>query len=460
MIAVSGILMTSCQKENIENVERSQENETQTSVRNSEECEICPELIVNGDFSDVCDEELGHFISPGCVGGAWNNAFRSPDVINGEARIRWKGLINSNGVLEHTGEGINYNIDLHNGIDYCLSFDSKFEELNTGDIDEWQVCVYATNDLLANNSAQDIPSEYTYPTFFNTTELIECFALSNTDNNIWREYSMNFNLQLDYTQLWPVVLPKSGLTLASGYSNYGSFVYYDNFSMHCESEQLQGINFEKDTASCRFSFDPVLDLTTGITVDKYIWDFGDGSELLNTNSGATVYHDYTMDGIYTVVLYIVDEYGCCDEYSITVTCGDCKNYLCWEEFCCGENWSTNAFSCTTQFSYLDPTGQIITVDIGPYDFNNLYYQIKHTLEHHFTNTPYDVTIEATDPDTNTETRIDCNKGGQGATFGWFVISDDITILSIGGNNNVDSNGDCTGGDVEYKVDFHYNLNCL
>lgn len=45
---------------------------------------------------------------------------------------------------------------------------------------------------------------------------------------------------------------------------------------------------------------------------KFIWDYGDGSPLFNTNSDAAHSHVYPRDGEYTVKLIVMDENGCTD----------------------------------------------------------------------------------------------------------------------------------------------------
>lgn len=51
--------------------------------------------------------------------------------------------------------------------------------------------------------------------------------------------------------------------------------------------------------------DSFVDRANGLSIAKYVWDFGDGSEPLETQS-ATVEHTYTEDEAYRVKLYVID----------------------------------------------------------------------------------------------------------------------------------------------------------
>ncbi len=62
-----------------------------------------------------------------------------------------------------------------------------------------------------------------------------------------------------------------------------------------------------DTLSCPTKDIHFSNTSTGPNL-IYAWDFGDG----NTAAGATPIHAYAADGLYTVKLFITDQYGCTD----------------------------------------------------------------------------------------------------------------------------------------------------
>jgi gliding motility-associated-like protein len=62
-----------------------------------------------------------------------------------------------------------------------------------------------------------------------------------------------------------------------------------------------------DTLSCPEKPVTFMNLSAGPAL-QYIWDFGDGS----TSTDANPIHTYAADGMYTVKLNIIDQYGCMD----------------------------------------------------------------------------------------------------------------------------------------------------
>ncbi|MEO6584092.1 MAG: PKD domain-containing protein, partial [Ferruginibacter sp.] len=92
-------------------------------------------------------------------------------------------------------------------------------------------------------------------------------------------------------------------------------------------------DFTADTISCPGIAIPFENLSTGPGL-RYSWTFGDGG----TSTAATPTHSYAVDGIYTVKLFIADQYGCSDSivknnyirittphasFSVTDTVGTC-----------------------------------------------------------------------------------------------------------------------------------------
>ena len=66
-------------------------------------------------------------------------------------------------------------------------------------------------------------------------------------------------------------------------------------------------NFKADTASCPNRIISFTNLSTGPNL-SYAWDFGDGTGSTIANPA----HQYAAEGIYSISLTIVDQYGCTD----------------------------------------------------------------------------------------------------------------------------------------------------
>ncbi len=65
--------------------------------------------------------------------------------------------------------------------------------------------------------------------------------------------------------------------------------------------------FTTDTASCPNGDISFTNLSTGPNL-TYIWNFGDG----NSSTLANPVHRYTAEGLYTIRLFVIDQYGCTD----------------------------------------------------------------------------------------------------------------------------------------------------
>ena len=335
------LFFSSCQKDEfLKEKENTVLTQQETSLRSSPECEICPELIVNGDFSEHCVQEQEHFLDINCVDGPWFNAFGTPDIQFEEDNIlealcyRATFFYNS-GVPNVTGESVFYEKDFVADVDYCLDFDFKFLE-GTGSSDDYQLCIYLSNALTHNDAptAADFnhPSNYTDPTLLNQSQQIECFQLSDYLVDDWLHFEVSIeDLTQNFSQLWPVIIPIDGLDLSpGGDSNFGNRAYFDNFSMHCKSEQLIGIGSTK--AGCTYTFWADERPDSDIAIESWAWDFGDGQ----TDMGDDITHTYTEAGTYTVTLYIVDENECCHIEEIEVNCeiidADYCKYICHEDY--------------------------------------------------------------------------------------------------------------------------------
>ncbi|UKN01203.1 PKD domain-containing protein [Paracrocinitomix mangrovi] len=89
----------------------------------------------------------------------------------------------------------------------------------------------------------------------------------------------------------------------------------------------------------------------------YYWDFGDGF----TSTSMYTSHQYTADGVYPVVLYLIDSLnGCSDAYTVLVTinCGNNNGCTTDGDFAfisdtsgCGFYFTSTAFGGTSPYSY-------------------------------------------------------------------------------------------------------------
>ncbi len=311
------------------------ENLLETVTRNGNSCDACPNLIINGDFSDVCSPAgTTPFIDPGCVGGNWVNAHGSMNVKNG-AMEGVVGYSVIDEILEFFNPEAAYSLmNFNSDIEYCLCFSSMYSgQHNTSDINDWKICVYATDNLTSGGpGVENMPSPYTDPNFDTNFEEIYCYDLTNDDIGNWVEHSIpNFSVSESYTQFWPIMLPKESLDLTTETSNYNNHYYFDDINLTCKSEQLIGIG-HSEPFPCNFSF--FAEEIPNINVEKttYTWDFGDG----NTGTGRNPTHFYDQGGNYTVKLYIIDENGCCQQKTIEVKCDpmlmDYCKYICHEDY--------------------------------------------------------------------------------------------------------------------------------
>lgn len=326
------------------------ENLLETVARNGNSCDACPNLIINGDFSDVCSPAgTTPFIDPGCVGGNWVNAHGSMNVKNG-AMEGVVGYTVIDEILEFFNPEAAYSLmNFNSDIEYCLCFSSMYSgQHNTSDINDWKICVYATDNLTSGGpGVENMPSPYTDPNFDTNFEEIYCYDLTNDDIGNWVEHSIpNFSVSESYTQFWPIMLPKESLDLTTETSNYNNHYYFDDINLTCKSEQLIGIG-HSEPFPCNFSF--FAEEIPNINVEKttYTWDFGDG----NTGTGRNPTHFYDQGGNYTVKLYIIDENGCCQQKTIEVKCDPETMDYC--KYICHEEYLTPGFSCAIGFIYND-----------------------------------------------------------------------------------------------------------
>ena len=411
------LFFSSCQKDEfLKEKENTVLTQQETSLRSSPECEICPELIENGDFSLHCvgepnndalctNQNQHHFKIPNCVDGAWVNCTGSPDICDDSMIAKFSEFAinhSSFGGVNHSwGESAYYEFNFKSGIDYCLDLDFMIEEStfagqSQGNIEDWQLCVYTSNNL-AEDLTCDIrlhPSPYPTPftdmSLVNASNEIECFQFSSADNQAWKTYSLDFNLTSDYSQLWAIAIPDGNLN--PNLQNYYNKVYpyFDNFSMHCKSEQLIGIGSTK--AGCTYTFWADERPNSDIAIESWAWDFGDGQ----TDMGDDITHTYTEAGTYTVTLYIVDENGCCHTEEIEVNCeiidADYCKYICHEDY-------IGHIKCANGFVYKD----IVTGQPTPQPFiNGSYLQtdfegIAEDIQSYFNSIGADMIVTPTHP---------------------------------------------------------------
>jgi PKD repeat protein len=93
----------------------------------------------------------------------------------------------------------------------------------------------------------------------------------------------------------------------------------------CECDLEGDFRFEVDKCDVRFEADAQANQCTQI--DKFIWDFGDGS----TGTGQFTGHTYAMNGTYTVCLIVEGNDGlikCSDTICYQVEIRDCESCVC------------------------------------------------------------------------------------------------------------------------------------
>lgn len=162
----------------------------------------------------------------------------------------------------------------------------------------------------------------------------------------------------------------------------------------------------------------------------------------------------TSTGTYKVTLSIEDARGCCTTVSEQVVCdnivkGNCKNYLCWEQF-------IGHIECVTSFTYILPNGTTDEITIGPFGYGNVAQQVKNAILYEVGLLGHAISIRNQDVDNVNP--IDCSKAGY-PDRGWFIYSD-VIITGLGGNNQ--GNGStCVSDEQDSYVFFNYNTstNC-
>jgi PKD repeat protein len=133
------------------------------------------------------------------------------------------------------------------------------------------------------------------------------------------------------------------------------------------------------------------------TIVSYSWDFGDGT----TESGATVRHSYVEDGLYTVILRVVDNEGLVgSKVAIQIV----KNRppvaaLTEATSIINEKEAVSFYASPSH----DLDGTIVSYS---WDFGDGTTATGNTVTHSYTNTGfYNVTLTVTDNDGATDTRV-------------------------------------------------------
>lgn len=405
------LFVTSCQKD-LE-LETVKENPNLTTS-NRNDCNNCPNFIVNGDFEDVCSQSINHFTTFGCVEGDWTNVFGTADVRQ-DALYGLYGLKNIDDEIIFESESVVTNTPLRAGIEYCLDFDSYFRGLTeSSDISLWQVCFLAT-DNLQENTNKETPCSLNDPFFLVFNEPMYCRDLLIGQELTWLDHSTSFTLTQDHTQIWPLLLPRFDLEdFANSYSNT---LLIDNIYLSCESKLFNEIEAEQ-TGSCAFQFTPISDEAFPGNLIEASWDFGDGNfsnELMPT-------HQFADDGPHTVTLSYKDHNGCCNTIEIIVECEEittsddnCIVELCWNDY-------AGLFDClkAIELTFNDGTPPLI-IDVGDIPTNQGYANIEAALIHVLNESGIDYTFTQQHP---LGPEFDCYKGQDpNALPGWYVQSD-------------------------------------
>lgn len=79
-------------------------------------------------------------------------------------------------------------------------------------------------------------------------------------------------------------------------------------------DPLVSISFNASSSSVR---------SGGISIDRYLWDFGDGTGIVNSFTISTQGHVFTADGNYTVTVAVTDNQGLTDVAAMSIFIGTC-----------------------------------------------------------------------------------------------------------------------------------------
>ena len=142
-------------------------------------------------------------------------------------------------------------------------------------------------------------------------------SLINIDRNISGKGIASvdwLNLKYDTTYEWYVVANDSRL---DNKSDTWSFKTRINEDQPPQNNPPVAIALSSDTTALtgeEIQFDGSMSYDTDGFITNYEWDFGDG----NTSTEKTVFHSYSNEGIYNVVLTVIDDYNANDTDSLSI----------------------------------------------------------------------------------------------------------------------------------------------
>ena len=436
LVGISLLFFTSCQKD-ISDHDSSQQESTQTSVRNSNTA--CNNLVRNGDFelfSQVFPDPIDNCNNTIHLGGVdfWTNAVGTPDhhphlpVGNGGCESCPTNAFAAMYTNPNAGyaEGIMTDVSLFPDSDIIYTLEAS---VNRAFSPNSNTLFYLTNGFIGGGPNPMSGNNYPNMNFVDH-QLIDVFSGGNMDFcNPVTNVNHEFKADKEFSQL--VIFPEM---------NAGSYV--DNICISCKSANLQGIDYVQNSNQCTFEFQP--NWLNPINYTSITWDFGDG----NTSTDLNPTHVYGTTGNYVVSLTVLDDRGCCTTVTEEVKCedlvGECKNYLCWEEF-------IGHIECVSSITYILPDGTPGEVTFPPLGYIDNYNHVRNALVTEINNLGYAIVVDQQDPDPIDP--IFCGKNNY-PDRGWFIDSD-VIITSLGGNNQ--GNGTtCVSAAQDNYVFFHYN----
>lgn len=439
---ISMLFFSSCQKDKV-NLDYEDTPSLEVSTRSVPSCD---DLVRNGDFemySPVWPNPIDNCNNTIHMGGVdfWTNALGTPD--------HYPHLPNNNGgclTCPTNAFAVMYsqpNTGYAEGImtDVSISDDPDIIYTMKASVNETFGLPSFTNFYLTNGFVGAGPNPFTgnnYPDM----NLVDHKLIGVYDGGAMNLCNPVTNVNQDFK----VDDPFSQLVI---FPQLGSSTNLDDVSITCRSSNLQGIDYVQNGEDCGFAFQP--NWLNPINYTCLEWNFGDE----NTSSDENASHKYgsTATGTYTVTLTVEDTRGCCTVVTEEVTCsdpvGECKNYLCWQEF-------IGHIECVSSFRYILPNGTAGEKTIGPYGYVDVYTDVSIAIFEEIGLLGHAISITEQDPDLIDP--ISCYKAGY-PDRGWFIDSD-VIITSLGGNNAGDGNV-CISAEQDSYVFFNYNAstNC-
>lgn len=459
LMAIAMLFLFSCSED--QDLLTSLNQENQLLSQRSQSPAACGNLLQNGDFTNFTEpspcDEVDAF-GQGRV-SSWVNGSGTPDLLSDQG---WTNCWSCPSSIPHAArlvsavnnqhEGILQNVFISSDPDiyYSLCFDAYCYQTTSSP--PVNVTAYFTNGL---TSPGPLSSNANLPNL--TGQHLITSSIVNGGDACTDDFTPYFIDQIrpsqDYSQIF---IFENSFTSSSAIQ---PTVYLRNVVLNCHSDLVKGIIVDK-TSKCSFDFNP--DISVGLTVLEYIWDFGDGS----TSSSQSPSHTYSANGIYKVTLTVKDENGCCTTVETAVFCGEepiCLSHLCWEDF-------QSHFDCARGIIVELPTGMQQTINFtsiaNPPECLDQFYstpipaeravvgghcEIKHLIIHAIQNsTPYDVIIN--DYRDNIE---ECfkdqpqppNQPNPASKLPGFFITSQVKVLKVFGT-------DCNGNPASLTAEFN------